>query len=137
MKTYMGHKPFVGLPAACGKALPLALVLGVALSVTSCSKKETPPPATNTPSAPQTNTPLTPVPSMTNSVVAPGTDADLTVIQRLNQAAIGFRMQKQRYPSTVEEVAAFAGIQLPAPPPGKKYAFNSRGLVVLVDNSAK
>jgi hypothetical protein len=61
----------------------------------------------------------------------------LTELQKLNRAVISFRMQKQRHPGTVEELATFAGIQLPAPPPGKKYAFNSRGLVVLVDNKTK
>jgi hypothetical protein len=137
MKSFMRHVPLAGLRTMGGKGLQLALIFGLALFAAGCGKKETPPPATNTPPAPQSAAPLTPVPSQTNPVAVPGADADLTVIQRLNQAAIGFRMQKQRYPGTVEELAAFAGIQLPAPPPGKKYAFSGRGLVILVDNSTK
>ena len=75
------------------------------------------------------------MPSNAGPVVVPGADSDLSVIQQLNRAAIGFRMQNRRFPSTVEELAVFANIQLPTPPPGKKYAFDKRGFVVLVDKS--
>jgi hypothetical protein len=55
----------------------------------------------------------------------------------LNRSVLQYRMQNHRNPTSVEELAAFAGVQVPPPPAGKKYVFNSRGLIVLVDNSTK
>lgn len=118
-----------------------------------CGQKETPAPvvtatnpATNTPEAVQPATqpvvtpavaPSAPQPVITNPTTSASNDGDLTALQQLNRAVIGFRMQHHRNPSSVEEITAATGIQLPPPPAGKKYAFNSRGLVALVDSSAK
>ena len=118
-----------------------------------CGKKESPAPAATaatTPDAAQpTNqlatqvattppaAPATPRPAPVNLTATANGDGDLSALQQLNRAVIGFRMQHQRNPSSVEEAAAAAGIQLPPPPPGKKYAFNNRGLVALVDSSTK
>jgi hypothetical protein len=137
MKKFTGHVPFDWPQTTRDKGLQLALVLGVVMLVAGCGKKESPKPATATPPTPPSAAPVTPMPPPVNPGAAASADADLTVLQQLNRAVINFRMQKNRNPSSVEEVASAAGIQLPAPPPGKKYAFNGRGMVVLVDNSTK
>ena len=143
MKSFMDFGVCTRLKATFGRKLPFALTMAAALLAAGCGKKETP--ATNTSSgarnpaasnAEPAIAPLTPVLSQTNPIVVPAADSDLSVVQQLNRAAIGFRMEKHRYPTTVEEVAAFAGIQMPTPPAGKKYILNRRGLVVLVDNPA-
>jgi hypothetical protein len=54
-------------------------------------------------------------------------------LQPLNQALLGWRLQNRRVPASFEEFAASAGIQIPPPPPGKKYILNSHGLISLVN----
>jgi len=54
-------------------------------------------------------------------------------LRELNGALFDWVVQHQRRPANFEEFAASAGIQIPPPPPGKKYALNSRGLVSLVN----
>jgi hypothetical protein len=146
MKSYSGQVPFGGPQAMCRAGLQLALILTVALFAAGCGKKESPKPVVNAPPESQTATqaaapnaaaPQTPLPAQANPTVASGVEADPGIIQRLNQAVMGFRLQKNRYPTSVEEVAAFANIQLPPPPAGKKYVLNGRGLIELVDNPAK
>jgi len=117
--------------------LPLALVLGAVMLAAGCGKKASAPPPANTSSTPAGPAPQTPVPGQTNPVTPANIDADLGTLQRLNQAVIAYRMQKNSFPTSVEEVATFAGIQVPPPPPGKKYALNARGVIVLMDNPGK
>jgi hypothetical protein len=62
-------------------------------------------------------------------------DAELPAIVQLNRSIVNFRMQHGRNPNSVEEIESASGIQLPPPPAGQKYAFNARGLIVLVDSS--
>ncbi len=147
MKRHSGHARFAG-PGSTGRlGVPLALILGVALFAAGCGKKESPKPEANTPSAspnpaqPTTPNaappPVAPAPAPADTAAGAKADADLPVLQQLNRAVIGFRMQYHRNPASVEELATTAGIQLPPPPAGKKYAFNKRGLIDLVDISAK
>ncbi len=152
MKIIKRHLPFAWSQATRGQALQLALALGVVIFATGCGKKESPAPAAtnpaaNTPDAAQQTTqptpqgavapPATPLPVQTNLGSSANGDGDVTALQQLNRAVIGFRMQHHRNPNSVEEISSASGIQLPPPPPGKKYAFNSRGLITLVDSSAK
>lgn len=150
MNMHSGHVQSAGPQSVQGKGMQLALVLGVALFAAGCGKKEGPQPAANTPSAPQNPAqpatpnaapppaaPVTPPPPTADTAAGAKADADLPVLQQLNRAVMGFRMQYHRNPASVEELASSAGIQVPPPPPGKKYAFNKRGLVDLVDISAK
>ena len=157
MKAFSGSVRLVWRQSMRGKPLPLALVLGVVIVgifAAGCGKKENPAPvatsiATNATDAtqqippttqnaiPPATAPANPGPPQINLAASANADSDLSVLQQLNRAVIGFRMQNHRNPSSVEEAASAAGIQLPAPPPGKKYAFNNRGLVALVDISAK
>jgi hypothetical protein len=151
MKTFSDSVRLVWQQSTRGRVLPLALALGVAMFAAGCGKKESPAPAaintvTNTPDAAQPTTqtavtphvvPANPGPAQINLAASANAEPEVPALQQLNRAVVGFRMQYHRNPNSVEEVAAAAGIQLPAPPPGKKYAFNSRGLVALVDSSAK
>jgi len=140
------------LPATDWKALPVALIL--AAVVAGCGKKESATAATagtnNVPESTQAAAPSTgqpapnanPAPSAAKPpeigvTVGPSTDSGLSSVQQLNRALLRFRMQNHRMPSSVEELASASGIQLPPPPPGKKYAFTGRGFVALVDNTAK
>ena len=128
------------------KGLYLALILGVAMFAAGCGKKESAAPSATTAAPQQTATPETANP---NTAAATATnrpvyipsmsaaDTGTPVLQQLNLSVIQYRMQNHRNPTSVEELAAFAGVQIPPPPPGKKYAFNKRGLIVLVDNSTK
>ena len=51
----------------------------------------------------------------------------------LNQALMGWVYKNGRRPASFEEFASSAGVQIPPPPAGKKYAFNGRGFIVLVN----
>jgi hypothetical protein len=54
-------------------------------------------------------------------------------LRPLNQALINWIFQNNRRPASFEEFAASAGIQIPPPPPGKKYDIDSRGIIILVN----
>ena len=122
------------------------LVLGAAMMAAGCGRKDdagAPPPSAPTTATQEITTatePGNPVGGPPLPTVAPVTAAPtngLSFLQQLNRATLPFTMQNHRNPATVEELAAYAGVQLPSPPAGKKYAFNGRGLVVLVDASTK
>jgi hypothetical protein len=113
--------------------LCLALVLGTGMLATGCGKKETPAPAVT----PGTTTNQQGMAPQVQVEAAANAESNLPIIQQLNRAALRYRMQNHRNPATVEELASAAGIQLPPPPAGKKYGFNSKGLVGLVDNPTK
>lgn len=46
---------------------------------------------------------------------------------------MGWVYQHGRRPANFEEFAASAKVQIPKPPPGKKYTINHRGLISLVN----
>jgi len=134
------------------KSLSFVLVLGTAIFCAGCGKKESPTPvSSNTPSSLATNAPdaapsvtpdnptpaaaAVPSPPKVDLAEAAKSDAELPAIVQLNRTILGFRMQYGRNPNSVEEAESAAGIQLPSPPAGKKYAFNKRGLIALVDNT--
>ena len=127
------------------EALYLALIWGVAMFATGCGKKESAAPSATTVAPEQTATqetaaataPSQPVHTPVSATAAANADNGLTVLQQMNRSVIQYRIQNHRNPTSVEEVAAFAGVQVPPPPPGKKYVFNGKGFVVLVDDSTK
>jgi hypothetical protein len=145
MKMFSGSVRIVWHQLTHQKGLYLALILGVAMFATGCGKKESAAPSATTAVPQQTATQETaaaaapshggyipPAPAATAAA-----NAGLPVLQQLNRSVIQYRMQNHRNPTSVEEVAAFAGVQVPSPPAGKKYVFNGRGLIVLVDNPTK
>jgi hypothetical protein len=56
-------------------------------------------------------------------------------LQKLNHAMMQYVARNHYKPASIEEFAAKSGIEIPPPPPGKKYTMNSRGFIVLVDSS--
>lgn len=54
-------------------------------------------------------------------------------LRPLNRALMGWVYQHGRRPANFEEFAASAKVQIPKPPPGKKYIINNRGLISLVN----
>jgi hypothetical protein len=146
MKTFSGSVRIVWHQLTHQKGLYLALIWGVAMFATGCGKKESAAPSATTAAPQQTATQETAVatapshpvytPAPTPAAMA-AADKGTPVLQQLNRSVIQYRIQNHRNPTSVEEVAAFAGVQVPPPPPGKKYVFNNRGLIVLVDNPTK
>ena len=145
MKTFSGSVRIVWHQLTHRKGLYLALIWGVAMFATGCGKKESAAPSGTTAAPQQTATQETaaataPSPPAyippTPAATAAANNGTL-VFQQLNRYVLQYRMQNHRNPASVEELAAFAGVQVPPPPPGKKYAFNNRGFIVLVDNSTK
>lgn len=145
MKTFSGSVRIVWHRLTHQKGLYLALIWGVAMFATGCGKKESAAPSGTTAAPQQTATQepaaaaapsppgyVPPTPAATAAA-----NSGIPVLQQLNRSVIQYRMQNHHNPTSVEEVAAFAGVQVPPPPAGKKYAFNGRGLIVLVDDSTK
>jgi hypothetical protein len=144
MKTFSGSVRIVWHQLTHQKGLYLALIWGVAIAMfaTGCGKKESAAPSATTAAPQQTATQETAAATApSHPVYTPPAAANLDngkpILQQLNRSLLQFKIQHNRNPTSVEELAASAGVQIPPPPPGKKYAFNSRGWVVLVDNSTK
>jgi hypothetical protein len=153
MNTFLKFRRLVWFQSINLKSLSLVLVLGTAIFNAGCGKKESPTPvSSNTPVSQVTNAPdaaqpvnqttpapapavVAPLPTKVDPAEAAKSDTDLPAIVQLNRTILSFRMQYGRNPKSVEEAESAAGIQLPPPPVGKKYAFNNRGLIALVDNS--
>lgn len=62
--------------------------------------------------------------------VKPNGDPDL---HQLDRAMLRWLVANQRRPSSFAEFAASAGVAIPPPPPGKKYALNQGLHVILVN----
>ncbi len=63
-------------------------------------------------------------------LVKPNGDPDL---HQLDRAMLRWLVANQRRPSSFAEFAASAGVTIPPPPPGKKYALNQGMHVILVN----
>ncbi|HXC35496.1 MAG TPA: hypothetical protein VNV43_06440 [Candidatus Acidoferrales bacterium] len=61
----------------------------------------------------------------------------MTTLQFLNRAMVRWMRTNHRHPRDFNEFASTANVQIPDPPPGKKYALNGRGFIVLVDISTQ
>jgi len=145
METFSGSIRSSGCPTTQKPVFYLGLVLGAAMFVAGCGKKnETPPVSTNAPS-PQANqaaaTPTAPG-SAQNSQAAPAAPATNAAtasadLQSLNQQLIRWVVQNHQRPKSFEDFVARANVQVPPPPAGKKYVIDKRGFVALVDSSTK
>ena len=132
------------------------LCLLFALVVGGCGKSDsTPPKVVSPPTADSTSTaavqptpevapaatpaaaPTVASPPNQRMLPSPSNPANsrLTPLQVLNRALFGWEVKNHRPPQTFEEFASSAGIQIPAPPAGKKYAFSPRGFIVLVNEN--
>jgi hypothetical protein len=118
----------------------VALIGAAFLLVAGCSKPNNPPAApppssdaTNTPAASAAAAPITYAPT-TGATSANDTQ---TQLQTLNKAMIGWMIKNHRHPQNFAEFANSTDVQIPAPPPGKKYTLNQRGFITLVDNSTQ
>jgi len=103
-----------------GSILKTAFVLTAVLiiSCAGCTKK--------TPSSATPNSQVTTQPATITTNAAPDLRAlNRKLIQCVIAARHGFK--------TIDEFAAAANIQIPAPPPGKKYAFDKKGYIILVN----
>lgn len=102
-----------------------------------CGKKnqssETPAPPP--PVAAAQPAPATPPPTVANSepVAAASPTNGLPDLHPLNRALLDWIYQNNRRPASFEEFAASANIQIPPPPPGKKYIVDSRGIIILIN----
>jgi hypothetical protein len=123
----------------------LSLILALAVGG-GCGKSQSSPPPTVSSAA--TNLTPTPVVTTTTPAAAPTAtpsasqrpltvpstaNSGLTPLQVLNRAMVNWTMQHGRRPQSFEEFASTANITIPEPPPGKKYAFDGRGWIVLVN----
>jgi len=144
MKTFPGLFRSSGCQITRRGVFWLALVLGAAICAAGCGKGKSTGPTTGPTSSLQTTQNLSqptapgsdvnaqpaPVALATNVAAAPNAAPDLTA---LNQALRGWLMRNRRVPANFEEFAATAGVTIPPPPAGKKYAITKRMEVVLVD----
>jgi hypothetical protein len=140
MKMVFDCARFAGRQPVGGGA---CLALAFALAVTAgCGKSNppaesaAPPVSSDSASAPQTPSPV-PIPVQSPQPTATTNASSLTSLQWLNRAMVGWMRENHRHPRDFEEFASTSNIQIPNPPPGKKYAFNNRGFIVLVDNSTQ
>lgn len=91
-------------------------------------------PATNGTSAPAQVQPSSPVPRAPTQAApssAPQTDPNLG---QLTRGVRKWIVRNQRAPKSFEEFAASSGMQISAPPAGKKYSLDKRMNVILVDH---
>ena len=114
-------------------AASVALALALPLFCGSCSKKSdslagsAPAP---TPVPESTTAAPTAAPTTVASTFAPATATNATPdLRPLNHALLIWIVHNRRHPASFEEFAANAGIQIPPPPPGKKYIIDSSGLI--------
>jgi hypothetical protein len=128
--------------AWCARCQPKSWIasLAFALVVTAGCGKSSSSAGSVTPSAStdsaSVQTPATaPVPQQNRQPVTSASPDDTqTMLQGLNRALMGWMIRNHRHPSTFEEFASSANMQIPDPPAGKKYALSARGFVVLVNN---
>jgi hypothetical protein len=117
-----------------------AFVCAATLFATGCRKQNqsaespsaVPAPPSQTDASQATATTPAPAVNPTTPPAATATNA-LPDLRPLNQALMGWIVRNQRHPANFEDFAATAGIQIPPPPPGKKYIINGRGLISLVN----
>ncbi|HEV2330228.1 MAG TPA: hypothetical protein VGY56_15710 [Verrucomicrobiae bacterium] len=121
------------------------LFFAFALSIAAGCGKSSSPPAANPQAAPppanSVTVSSTPAPAPAELPIPQSTtttnSTSLTTVQFLNRAMVRWMRTNHRHPRSFEEFASTANVQIPDPPPGKKYALNGRGFIVLVDNSTQ
>jgi hypothetical protein len=136
LKMKMRSQADRGAARATGlrQILCAGLVCATVLLAAGCGKQAQsptpPPPDTNAsqpaPATPATAVNATPAPAVTTTNAGPD-------LRELNGELVSWIIQNHRRPASVEDFAASSGIHIPPPPPGKKYALNGRGLIILVN----
>ena len=103
----------------------LVLIAGSAVLLAGCGQK-------GSTSSGETSTPETPA-STNLAAMGPADDAAAT-LDSLTQAVRKFGAEKQRIPSSLDEVVAAGYIKtLPQAPPGKKFSIDTRRMVVFLE----
>ena len=118
-------------------AVCLAFVLAVASA--GCGKSNTPTASVAPPSADATSASPAPAPQVAASAqpaAVASQDIPKEEMQAMNRALLSWARANNRRPKTFQEFASSTDFQIPPPPAGKKYAFNGRGFIVLVDASS-
>ena len=95
------------------------LALGMLLAVAGCGKEDKP--ASVTPATQPTNIAAAPV-------ADPGPD-----LGQITRDLRRWILRNQRPPKNFEDFASSANVQIPPPPPGKKYAIDKQMHVILVN----
>jgi hypothetical protein len=126
-------------PIGCGC---VTLVCAGLLLVAGCGKSNSSassPPVVPSADAANASAAASNVSTPTSFASASATNADdsQTEVQTLNRALLGWMIKNRKHPQNFAEFASTANIEIPAPPPGKKYTLNQRGLIILVNNSAQ
>ena len=111
-------------------------IMAAAFLLTGCGKKQAaPPPATHTQpavvAAPGVQQPEAPAPATTPNVQTNAPPPDLGELSREVRTWAAVRVDSP--PATFEEWIALSHAQVPPPPPGKKYAFDYKKHVILID----
>jgi hypothetical protein len=110
-------------------SLLVALALAASLSFAGCGKKQT----SVTPAAPaesNANPPSAssempaPAPVVVSANPAGGVD-----LKELNHAYVAWIVQHRQAPKSFEEFIKLSGMQVPPPPPGKKYVIDHAGFI--------
>jgi hypothetical protein len=118
-------------PKASAACLALVLTVAAGCGKSNTPTTATPPPSDTTAAPPTTNLQVAVNPQ---PVAVANEDVPKPVMQAMNRALLGWMRANHRRPKTFEDFASSTDFQIPAPPPGKKYAFNERGFVVLVND---
>jgi hypothetical protein len=122
------------------RSLVLAVVVGLAVVATGCSKvKSTSIQVPASSSVENTNPPSTTTqtiyqqPAQANPATAAVQPAAGPDLRELDRGLIRWIVSNRRRPGSFEEFAATANITIPPPPTGKKYAFDHTMHIQLVD----
>lgn len=114
-------------------------LMALVLAVVGCGKKQPPqaaaPPA---PAAGNQNAPATPASQPTHTeppqLAAPaGNDLQAKSIHQMEKVLVGWVISHHHRPKSFEEFVAESRIQVPSPPPGKKYVIANNMHILLVD----
>jgi hypothetical protein len=114
----------------------LGLVLAIAAG---CGKSNAPTTSAAPPSSDSAHVsaaPSAPAAANTQQVTAANPDIPKPEMQAMNRALLDWERANKRRPKTFQEFASSTDFQVPTPPPGKKFAFNARGFIVLEDASS-
>ena len=114
-------------------------ILAAAFLLTGCGKKTEAPPPAQPVAQPQAPAPTVQQPA-TPSPAAPVVTSQTTTkvnaepdLDALSRAVRVWALDHDGMPRDFQEFAANPGVVIPPPPPGKKYAFDRKKHIILVD----
>jgi hypothetical protein len=133
-------KPFFDLSRITGWPLK-TILLSLVFVAAGCGKSNTSAPVVTpaqSPVATTTPAPISTAPAMSPQPAAQAApDDSKQSLQLLNRALIRWMIKNRRHPQNFDDFASSANFQIPNPPTGKKYALDSRGFIILADNSTQ